>query len=88
MFEIGGWIPPIPDLINTDRTRQLEPIGRYVDSLQVAGRNALPRAVTVVWPSQSTQIANEVNAALRQEKSPSQAMSDLESSLQSIEEQA
>jgi ABC-type glycerol-3-phosphate transport system substrate-binding protein len=88
MFEIGGWIPPIPDLINTDRTQQLETIGRYVDSLQVAGQNALPRAVTVVWPSQSTQIANEVNAALRQEKSPSQAMSDLESSLQSIEEQA
>ncbi len=88
MFEIGGWIPPIPDLINTDRTQQLETIGRYVDSLQVAGQSALPRAVTVVWPSQSTQIANEVNAALRQEKSPSQAMSDLESSLQSIEEQA
>ena len=88
MFEIGGWIPPIPDLINTDRTQQLDTIGRYVDSLQVAGQNALPRAVTVVWPSQSTQIANEVNAALRQEKSPSQAMSDLESSLQSIEEQA
>ncbi|MBB6646968.1 extracellular solute-binding protein [Halobellus ruber] len=88
MFEIGGWIPPIPDLINTERTRELDPIGRYVDSLQVAGENALPRPVTVVWPQESSQIATEVNAALRQEKSPSQAMSDLESSLQSIEEQA
>jgi ABC-type glycerol-3-phosphate transport system substrate-binding protein len=88
MFEIGGWIPPIPNLINTERTSQLEPIGRYVDSLQVAGENALPRPVTVLWPQESSQIATEVNAAIRQEKSPSQAMSDLEASLQSIEEQA
>ncbi|MFB6176489.1 MAG: extracellular solute-binding protein, partial [Halobaculum sp.] len=35
MFEIGGWIPPIPNLIDTEQTRQLDVIGRYVDTLQV-----------------------------------------------------
>ncbi|WP_435183475.1 extracellular solute-binding protein [Halobellus sp. EA9] len=88
MFEIGGWIPPIPNLIATERTRQLEPIGRYVDSLKVAGENALPRPVTVVWPQESTQIATEVNAAIRQEKTPKKAMTDLKASLESIESQA
>ncbi|MFD1597887.1 extracellular solute-binding protein [Halobellus rarus] len=88
MFEIGGWTPPIADLINTERTQQLEIIGRYVDSLQVAGENALPRPVTPVWPQQSDQIASEVNNALRQEKGSSEAMADLQASLESIESQA
>ncbi|WP_435195503.1 extracellular solute-binding protein [Natronomonas sp. EA1] len=88
MFEIGGWIPPIPDLIATERTRKLNVIGRYVDSLQVAGENALPRPVTVVWPQESTQIAKEVNASIRQEKTPTKAMSDLKKSLQAIEDSA
>ncbi|WP_073309978.1 extracellular solute-binding protein [Halobaculum gomorrense] len=87
MFEIGGWIPPIPDLIATERTRQLKPIGRYVDSLKVAGENALPRPVTVVWPQESTQIASEVNASIRQQKTPKKAMTDLKKSLESIESQ-
>ena len=88
MFEIGGWIPPIADLIATDRTRQLETIGPYVDTLQVAGEAALPRPVTRVWPQQSTQIAREVNAAILQEKTPAAAMSDLREALESIEEAA
>ena len=88
MFEIGGWTPPISELINTERTRELELIGRYVDTLQVAGEAALPRPVTTVWPQQSSQIASEVNDSLRQEKSPEQAMSDLAASLESIESQS
>jgi len=88
LFEIGGWTPPIADLINTERTRELDLIGRYVDSLQVAGENALPRPVTSVWPQESTQIAKEVNASLRQQKTPTQAMSDLAESIESIENQA
>jgi ABC-type glycerol-3-phosphate transport system substrate-binding protein len=87
LFEIGGWIPPIPDLISTDRTKQLEPVGRYVDALQVASKNAVPRPVTPVWSAQETQVAKEVNATLRQQKSPSKAMSDLEGALKAIEQQ-
>ncbi|WP_277552966.1 extracellular solute-binding protein [Halobaculum limi] len=88
MAEIGGWIPPIPDLIDTEQTRSLDLIGRYVDSLAVAADNALPRPVTTVWGQQSTQIAREVNAALRQEKTATQAMSDLKSSIEEIESSA
>jgi ABC-type glycerol-3-phosphate transport system substrate-binding protein len=87
LFEIGGWIPPIPDLIATESTRELDIIGRYVDTIQLAAQNAVPRPVTAIWPQQSTQIASEVNAAIRQEKSPSDAMSSLADSLESLEEQ-
>jgi ABC-type glycerol-3-phosphate transport system substrate-binding protein len=88
LFEIGGWIPPIPDLIATDQTRELEPIGRYVDQLKVAGENAVPRPVTVAWPQQSTQVSKEVNASIRQQKSPADAMASLASSLEDLEERA
>jgi ABC-type glycerol-3-phosphate transport system substrate-binding protein len=87
LFEIGGWTPPIEGLINTSETQELDIIGRYVNTLELAGKNAVPRPVTPVWPSQSTQVAKEVNATLRQQKSPSDAMSTLKSSLESIEEQ-
>jgi ABC-type glycerol-3-phosphate transport system substrate-binding protein len=87
MFEIGGWIPPIPDLINTEQTQQLDLIGRYVDTLQVASENAVPRPVTPIWPQQSSKISQEVNASLRQKKTPAEAMSSLKESLEAIEQQ-
>jgi ABC-type glycerol-3-phosphate transport system substrate-binding protein len=87
MFEIGGWIPPIPELINTDSTQELDVIGRYVDSLQVAASNAVPRPVTAIWPQQSSQVSREVNASIRQQKSPEDAMSSLADSLESLESQ-
>lgn len=88
LFEIGGWIPPLPDLIDTDQTRQLDTIGRYVDTLQVAAQNAVPRPVTAIWPQQSTQVASEVNSAIRQQKSPEDAMSSLSDTLESLEQQS
>jgi len=87
LFEIGGWIPPIPDLIDTEETRQLDVIGRYVDTLQVAAENAVPRPVTAIWPQQSTQVSKEVNATIRQQKSPEDAMSSLADTLESLEQQ-
>lgn len=87
MFEIGGWIPPLPNLIDTEETRQLDVIGRYVDTLQVAAENAVPRPVTAIWPQQSTQVSKEVNASIRQQKTPEAAMSSLADSLESLEQQ-
>jgi ABC-type glycerol-3-phosphate transport system substrate-binding protein len=87
LFEIGGWIPPIPDLVDTEQTRQLDVIGRYTDTLQIAAQNAVPRPVTAIWPQQSTQVSKEVNASIRQQKSPEDAMSSLKDSLASLEEQ-
>ena len=87
LFEIGGWTPPIPDLIVTDRTKELKIIGRYVETLRVAGENALPRPVTPIWPQQASQIAKQVNASIRQQIPPKQAMTQLKESLESIEGQ-
>jgi ABC-type glycerol-3-phosphate transport system substrate-binding protein len=88
MFEIGGYIPPIPDLIDTEQTRELDLIGRYVDTLQVASENAVPRPVTAVWPQQSSKVSEAVNKSLRQEKAPEAALSDLADAMATIEEQA
>ncbi len=88
IFEIIGWIPPEPDLLDSDRAAEVPVIGRYLPQLKVAGENAIPRPVTVVWPQQSSKIATEVNAAYAQEKSPEQAMSDLKNTLEQIEQSA
>ncbi|RDI72754.1 extracellular solute-binding protein [Halopelagius longus] len=88
IFGIMGWIPPRPQLLDSDKAQQVEVIGRYLEQLKVAGENAIPRPVTVVWPQQSSQIASEVNASYAGEKSPEQAMSDLKSSLEQIEQSA
>jgi hypothetical protein len=47
----------------------------------------VPRPVTAIWPQQSTQVSKEVNATIRQQKSPSDAMSALAQSLESLEQQ-
>nr|WP_082229637.1 extracellular solute-binding protein [Haloferax larsenii] len=88
MFEIIGWIPPRPSLLDSERAQQVPVIGRYLDALKVAGNNAIPRPVTVVWPQQSGKISQEVNNAMAREKTPEKAMSDLKSQLEQIEQSA
>lgn len=85
LFETLGQIPPKPELLETDRARDIPVVGRYLDTFKVAGENAIPRPVSVVWPDQSTRIAQNVNAAYTGDKSPENAMSDLKESLESIE---
>jgi ABC-type glycerol-3-phosphate transport system substrate-binding protein len=85
MFELGGWIPPVPDRINSDRAKELDVIGRYVDTLAAAAENAVPRPVTRVWPQEAQQINKEINAAFKRDKSAKEATSDLKSSLEQIE---
>ena len=86
IFEILGQIPPKPTLLEEDRVREIEPVGRYMDTFRVAGENTIPRPVTVVWPDQSRQVWQEVNAAYSQQKGPEQALSDLATALEEIEE--
>lgn len=88
LFEIIGWIPPRPSLLDSEQAKQVPIIGRYLDALKVAGENAIPRPVTVVWPQQSGKIAQEVNNAMAREKTPEQAMSDLASQLEQTEQNA
>ena len=88
LFENVGWLPPQPELFTNSDFQDIEPVGRYLPQLRIAGENAISRPVTAVWPQESTQIAQEVNAGMSGDKSPQQAMADLESALQSIEESA
>jgi len=86
LFELGGWTPPVPSRINSSRAQDLDLIGRYVDTLAVASKNAVPRPVTRVWPQEAQQINKEVNAAFKRDKSASKAVSDLKAALEQIEE--
>ncbi|WP_435154568.1 extracellular solute-binding protein [Haladaptatus sp. DFWS20] len=86
LFEIIGWIPPEPKLLETKRARNIPIMGRYVDTLKVAGQNALPRPVSVVWPQESGKISQSVFAAYAGQQSPQQAMSTLNSQITEIEE--
>ncbi len=86
LFEILGQIPPKPDLLDTQRARDVPVMGRYMDALQVASQNAIARPVTVVWPDQSRQAAQAVNSAYAGDVAPQQAMADLERTFEEIEE--
>ncbi|WP_368277065.1 extracellular solute-binding protein [Halorussus halobius] len=88
LFEIVGWIPPAPDLLETDQAQQVPVMGDYLTPIRVAGENAISRPVTPVWPQESQRIAQQVNSALSEGGTPEQAMSQLEGQLQQIEESA
>ncbi|SEV83302.1 carbohydrate ABC transporter substrate-binding protein, CUT1 family [Natrinema salifodinae] len=87
MFDLWGWIPPKPALFDAEEVEQSEPMGNYMDTLRVAGENAMPRPVTPVWTNQSSRIAEEVNLAVAGDKAPDQAAADLQHGLEEIEDQ-
>jgi len=86
LFEIVGWLPPAPDLLDTDRARNVPVMGQYLEPIRIAGENAIPRPVTPVWPQESNRIAQQVNSAFSEGGNPEQAMSQLEQQLQQIEQ--
>jgi ABC-type glycerol-3-phosphate transport system substrate-binding protein len=88
LFEELGFLPPEPELLDTDRAQEVPIMGRYLDSVRVAGEDAMPRPVTVAWPQESQRIAQQVNRAFAQGGNPEQAMSQLEQQLQQIEQSA
>jgi ABC-type glycerol-3-phosphate transport system substrate-binding protein len=85
LFRIIGWIPPTPEVLDTQAARNVPVMGRYIDQLIVAGKNAISRPVTVVWPLQSSLIAQRVNGTYAGEVAPKQAMETLHSELAAIE---
>ena len=83
----NGTIPAEPDLLEPDAVEEHSPhFAEHVEPFDIAGENAVPRPVTVAWPEQSTAIAREAHAALTAEKTPEDAMNDLEESLVELEE--
>ncbi|WP_433629129.1 extracellular solute-binding protein [Halomicrococcus sp. NG-SE-24] len=84
-FSQLGYFPPDSTFLQTQQAQQVDVWGDYLETLRLAGENAIPRPVTVVWPDESTAIADRVNAVLAQQQAPDQAMSALKSTLQDIE---
>lgn len=86
-FELGGYIPPDPSVTEAADPGAVGDLGRFLDTLAVAGENTVPRPVTTAWPDQSPVIADEIHSVYTGEKSPEEAMSDLEGRIESIEEE-
>jgi ABC-type glycerol-3-phosphate transport system substrate-binding protein len=86
VFEELGNLPPDPSVTEQATEDQVGGIAQFLDTLAVAGQNTVPRPVTTAWPSESPRVSDEVSAAYRAEKSPDQAMADLEEGLAEIEE--
>ncbi|MDS0282180.1 extracellular solute-binding protein [Haloarcula onubensis] len=86
LFELLGWLPPRPALFETERMKDVPVMGRYVDTLKLTAENSTPRPVTVAWPQESTKIAQQVNAALSGDGTPTQQMQTLKGQLQAIED--
>lgn len=82
-----GNIPIRTDVLDSDEARDEPVIGDHVDTILEAGENMMPRPVTTAWPDQSSAIADQVNAALRDEKSAQEAMDDLHEQIGAIEEE-
>ena len=82
IFELNGNIPPDPEVTADADPAELGPIGRYLDTLSVAAENTIARPVTDIWPQQSAQIYQEVHDAYTQQKTPEEAMEDLQEQLE------
>ncbi|WP_368407719.1 extracellular solute-binding protein [Halorussus amylolyticus] len=88
LFEELGFLPPEPDLLDTDRAGEVPIMGQFLPQLKVAGENAIPRPVTPIWPNQSQRIAQQVNDAYSESGDPVSAMSTLQQQLEEIEQSA
>ncbi|WP_256687724.1 substrate-binding domain-containing protein [Halococcus qingdaonensis] len=85
LFELTGWLPPNQKVLDSRQAKQVPIVGNYIEQLRVAGENAIPRPVSVVWPQQSGQIAQQVHAGLSGDKPPKRAMNELKDQLAAIE---
>lgn len=86
LLDLWGWLPPKPELFESQEAEAMDVIGDYMETLRIAGENAMPRPVTDVWSNQSSYIAEEVNSAVSGEKSPADAATDLQANLEATED--
>jgi len=85
MEELGN-LPPDPSVNEQVTEDQIGGIANFLDTLAVAGQNTVPRPVTTVWPDESPLVSDQISQAYQNNKSPEQAMADLEEELANIEE--
>ncbi|WP_181686006.1 extracellular solute-binding protein [Halorhabdus salina] len=85
-LDVANYMPPKPSLY--DYVKEHPTYGPYFKPLNYAAENLMPRPTTSVWPTQSTIISKQVNAALTKKKSAADAAQQLETKIKAIEEQA
>jgi ABC-type glycerol-3-phosphate transport system substrate-binding protein len=83
-WDLAGWIPPKRSVFDSSEARNVDILGRYVDTLLVAADNALPRPATAIWTLQEQRVAQRAHAAL-QSQPPGEAMAALKEDLLTIE---
>ena len=86
VFELEGTIPPDPEVLANADPDAVGAIGDHLDTLSFIAENTVPRPVTDIWPEQSSLVYQEVHDAYTGEKTPEEAMSELESQLADTEE--
>ena len=87
VLELNGNMPPDPSVTEAADEDTVGDIARFLDTLAVAGENTVARPVTTVWPDQAPLISSEIHDAYTGEKSPEDAMSDLEGQLEDTEQE-
>lgn len=84
MLDGPGVLPHTPSLFTGEASTH-QTLGPFMNTLEFAGENLIPRPVTSVWPTESTAIHKHVWRALRGEAQPETAMENLAERLRSIE---
>lgn len=85
IFEELGNLPPVASVTQSATEDQVGDLANFLDTFAVAADNTAARPVTTAWPDESPLISGEISDAYRGEKSPEDAMADLEEELASIE---
>ncbi|WP_135665343.1 substrate-binding domain-containing protein [Halorhabdus rudnickae] len=85
-LDAANYMPPKPRMY--DYVKQHPTYGPYFKPLQYAAEHLIPRPTTSVWPTQSTVIAKQVNAAITKKKSPADAAEAMATKIKAIENQA
>jgi ABC-type glycerol-3-phosphate transport system substrate-binding protein len=85
VFEELGNLPPVSSVTQDATEDQVGDLANFLDTFAVAADNTVPRPVTTAWPDESPLISGEISDAYRGEKSPEDAMADLEEELAQIE---
>ncbi len=86
IFEEVGNLPPDPEVLENADPDAVGPMGPHLDTLAFVGENTVARPVTDLWPEQSSLIYQEVHDAYTGEKSPEDAMADLQTQLEDSEQ--
>jgi len=79
-------IPPNLEVLKSDKFQQAPVLGRFIDLIETTAQRAISRPATISWNPESTAISNQVNSSLGRQKSPSKAMSDLQTKIKQIED--